>query len=205
MVTPPHHRQGSDRGYHSRPHSRSHSSLGNGMSASYRSESPDAVLVQYSPPRPNSVPMPAGEGQTEGEEATEGQESDLVPDPRLSMISFTSSTGDSVEQTEALRKALAEMTRRAAEQERTLQEQLAARELDIEDIQAQLENTRDLISMLKKDEKEWRSKEVSATMWPVRRILIRRSDTMSRKLMDWKPMSTSCSATSTMLVPSTTP
>jgi septal ring factor EnvC (AmiA/AmiB activator) len=162
MVTPPHHRQGSDRGYHSRPHSRSHSSLGNGMSASYRSESPDAVLVQYSPPRPNSVPMPAGEGQTEGEEATEGQESDLVPDPRLSMVSFTSSTGDSAEQTEALRKALAEMTRRAAEQERSLQEQLGARELDIEDIQAQLENTRDLISMLKKDEKEWRSKEVSA-------------------------------------------
>lgn len=162
MVTPPHHRQGSERGYHSRPHSRSHSSLGNGMGASYRSESPDAVLVQYSPPRTNSVPIPgANYDQQEGEEAAEGQEEGLVPNPRLSMISFTSSTGDSAEQTEALRKALAEVTRRAAEQERSLQEQLAARELDIEDIQAQLENSRDMVAMLKKDEKEWRTKEVS--------------------------------------------
>ncbi|KIM20109.1 hypothetical protein M408DRAFT_334134 [Serendipita vermifera MAFF 305830] len=160
MVTPPHHRQGSDRGYHSRPHSRSHSSMGNAMGASYRSESPDAVLVQYSPPSTNSVPLPGVDyEQQEGEEAGEGQEDGLVPDPRLSMISFTSSTGDSVEQTEALRKALAEMTRRAAEQERSLQEQLAARELDIEDIQAQLDNSRDMVAMLKKDEKEWRSKE----------------------------------------------
>jgi len=132
--------------------------------------------------------MPSAEQQTEGEENTEGQESDLIPDPRLSIISFTSSTGESTEQTEALRKALAEMTRRAAEQERSLQEQLAARELDIEDIQAQLENTRDMISMLKKDEKEWRSKEVSSWCDPRSVLFIWRSDTMSPKSTGSKPM-----------------
>jgi hypothetical protein len=117
------------------------------------------MVINYSPSKEiNTIPIPTdGEPQDEGQE---GDEADLIPDPRLSLISFTSSIGDSTEQTEALRKALADMTRRSVEQEKALQEQLAARELDIEDIQAQLENTRDMISTLKRDEKEWRSKEV---------------------------------------------
>lgn len=120
------------------------------------------MLVGYSPSKEiNTIPIPT-DGEPQDEEAQEGEEvdPDLIPDPRLSLISFTSSIGDSAEQTEALRKALADMTRRSVEQEKALQEQLAARELDIEDIQAQLENTRDMISTLKRDEKEWRSKEV---------------------------------------------
>jgi flagellar motility protein MotE (MotC chaperone) len=100
-------------------------------------------------------------GGQEGEDGAEGQEKDLIPDPRLSLISFTSSTGDSVEQLESLRKALAEVTKRAADAEKHLQDQLSARELDLEDVQAQLENTREMINTLRKDEKEWRSKEVS--------------------------------------------
>lgn len=165
MVTPPHH-QGSisfdHRGRHSRPPSRSGSSTGFApFGSSHRSESPDAVLVQYSPPKRNSIPMPTSQdGEHEGEEEEEGQESDLVPNPRLSMISFASSTGDSVEQMENLRKALAEVTKRAADSEKHLQEQLSAREMDLEDVQAQMENTRDLVNNLRKDEKEWRSKEV---------------------------------------------
>jgi hypothetical protein len=112
--------------------------------------------------------MPDGENEgQEGEDGADGQDKDLIPDPRLSLISFTSSTGDSVEQIESLRKALAEVTKRAADAEKHLQDQLSARELDLEDVQAQLENTREMINTLRKDEKEWRSKEVS------RRVFIR--------------------------------
>ncbi|PVF95565.1 hypothetical protein CPB86DRAFT_776198 [Serendipita vermifera] len=169
MHMPPHRRQGSrqgsvppdDRRYGSRPHSRAHSnSSHHNISSSYRPESPDAVLVQYPDPEVNTVPMPRAEGETQEEgDGVEDQDRDLIPDPRLSMISFTSSIGDKQEQLEALQKALAETTRRAAEQERSLQEQLTARELDIDDIQAQLENTREMIATLRRDEKEWRSKE----------------------------------------------
>jgi hypothetical protein len=170
MVEPPHRRQGSrqgsvppdDRRYGSRPHSRAHSASSHNMSSSYRPESPDAVLIQYPDPEINTVPMPRAEGdQQEEGEGGEDPDKDLIPDPRLSMISFTSSIGDKQEQLEALQKALAETTRRAAEQERSLQDQLTARELDIDDIQAQLENTREMIATLRRDEKEWRSKEVN--------------------------------------------
>ncbi|CAG7849354.1 SubName: Full=Uncharacterized protein {ECO:0000313/EMBL:CCA78069.1} [Serendipita indica DSM 11827] len=163
MFRPPSRQGSSGMDRYSRPHSRSHSSLGKGGSSSHRSESPDAMLVQYSPPRKNSIPIP-GMGDDDDQEG-DGQEGDdeahLVPDPRLSLISFTSSVGDSEDQREALQKALAEITRRAADTERNLQEQLLAREADIDDIQKQLENTRETISILRKDEKEWRRHYVS--------------------------------------------
>lgn len=147
-------------GRYSRPHSRSHSSLDKG--GSHRSESPDAMLVQYSPPRKNSIPIPGmgGDDQEEGDGQEGEDEAHLVPNPRFSLASFTSSNGDTEEQRETLQKALAEVTRRANDTERNLQEQLMAREADIDDIQKQLENTRETISILRKDEKEWRVKEV---------------------------------------------
>ncbi|KAG8849946.1 hypothetical protein FRB91_009475 [Serendipita sp. 411] len=153
---------GGDRGYNSRPHSRSHSSAGRyGYGPdSHRSESPDAMLVQYSPPMVNSVPLPTGDmDNPEGDEQEGDDDPDLIQNPRLSLLSFTSSIGDADDQREALQKALAEVTRRAAETERSLQEQLGARELDIDDIQSQLDHARELIASLRKEEKEWRTKE----------------------------------------------
>ncbi|KAG8813520.1 hypothetical protein FRC17_001541 [Serendipita sp. 399] len=165
-IVRPESRQGSvsgDRGYHSRPHSRSHSSAGGyaygGGPSSHRSESPDAMLVQYSPLMVNSIPIPTTDTGNPADEPEGDDDPDLIPNPRLSLLSFTSSVGDAEEQREALQKTLAEVTRRAVETERSLQDQLTAREADIDDIQSQLDNARELIAILRKEEKEWRTKE----------------------------------------------
>lgn len=162
MVTPPK-RQGSVPPERGGLHSRSHSSLdfripSNGFR---RSPSPDAALFdRFSPPEDSSMPTIGKQSPTPGDDESLDEDPNLVHDQRISIASFTSSKTDATEQLDVLRKSLAEVQRRGLEKERLLQEQLSARELDIEDIQHQLENTREMINTLKRDEKEWRSKEV---------------------------------------------
>lgn len=92
-----------------------------------------------------------------GEDDDEENEINLVPE-RLSLASLASLTQD--ERFEALQKSYQELQRKSAESERSLQEMLVSREQDIEDLQLRLEDSKEQFAMLKRDEKEWRNKEV---------------------------------------------
>ena len=88
----------------------------------------------------------------------------IVPD-RLSVASLASLT-DPDERLAALQKHLNETQRRNADSEKHLQDDLAAREQEIVDLQVKLDRRSEDLSIKTREEKELRIKEVTLALSP---------------------------------------
>jgi len=107
-------------------------------------------------PRQRLAPDHDPDGDDEDEENED--DAHIVPD-RLSVASLASLT-DPDERLAALQKHLNETQRRNAEVERQLQDDLAAREQEIVDLQAKLDRRSEDLAIKTREEKELRVKEV---------------------------------------------
>ena len=120
------------------------------------SSSPDDNKANVLWPRQRSAPYRNPDSDDDAEENEDDVH--IVPD-RLSVASLASLT-DPDERLAALQKHLNETQRRNAESEKHLQDDLAAREQEIVDLQAKLDRRSEDLSIKTREEKELRIKEV---------------------------------------------
>lgn len=124
-----------------------------GVSHSFSPDDNKAGLLW---PRQRSVPDRDPDSDDNGEENEDDVH--IVPE-RLSVASLASLT-DPDERLAALQKHLNETQRRNAEVEKHLQDDLAAREQEIVDLQAKLDRRSEDLAIKTREEKELRLKEV---------------------------------------------
>jgi len=129
------------------------SSQAMGLSHSF---SPDDNRAGLLWPRQRSAP---GRDQDDDDDAAENEDEAHIVHERLSVASLASLT-DPDERLAALQKHLNETQRRNAEVEKHLQDDLAAREQEIVDLQAKLDRRSDDLAIKTREEKELRVKEV---------------------------------------------
>jgi hypothetical protein len=130
-----------------------------GLSHSF---SPDDNKVGLLWPRQRSAP---DHDPDRDEDAEENEDDPHIVPERLSVASLASLT-DPDERLAALQKHLNETQRRNADVEKHLQEDLAAREQEIVDLQTKLDRRSDDLAIKTREEKELRVKEVLSASSP---------------------------------------